>query len=49
MVQTLEDAFVEGQDALVIAGWESAQTTEAMSKVQANMASVDDTVYQHLS
>ncbi len=47
MIQLIEDAFVEGQDVLVIAGWESAQTTEAMSKVQANMADVDDTVYYY--
>jgi hypothetical protein len=47
MIQLVPDAFVEGQYALVIAGWESEQTTEAMSKVQANMASVTGNTYYY--
>lgn len=49
MIKLVEDAFVEGQHALVIAGWEAEQTTEAMSKVQANMASVSGDTYYYPS
>jgi hypothetical protein len=47
MISLVPDAFVEGQYALVIAGWESEQTTDAMAKVQANMASVSGNTYYY--
>ncbi len=47
MIKLVEDAFVEGKYALVIAGWEAEQTTEAMSKVQANMAEITGTEYYY--
>jgi hypothetical protein len=49
MIQLVPDAFVEGQYALVIAGWEAEETTEAMSKVQANMAEVTGNTYYYPS
>lgn len=47
MIKLVPDAFVEGNYALVIAGWEAEQTTEAMSKVQANMAGMTGDVYYY--
>ncbi len=47
MIKLVPNAFVEGKHALVIAGWESEQTTEAMAKVQANMEDVEDTVFYY--
>lgn len=47
MIELIPDAFVEGKYALVIAGWEADQTTEAMSKIQADMATVTGNVYYY--
>jgi hypothetical protein len=47
MIQLIPDAFVDGNYALVIAGWEAEQTTDAMAKVQANMADLDELVYYY--
>jgi hypothetical protein len=47
MIELIPDAFVDGQYVLVIAGWESGQTTEAMAKVQADMADVTGNVYYY--
>lgn len=47
MIKLIPDAFVDGNYALVICGWEAAQTTEAMGKVQADMADVTGDVYYY--
>lgn len=47
MINLVEDAFVEGMYALVIAGWEADDTAAAMSMVQANMADTTGTVYYY--
>jgi hypothetical protein len=47
MIKLIPDAFVEGQYALVIAGWEADETASAMAKVQANMADITGTEYYY--
>jgi hypothetical protein len=47
MINLIPDAFVDGKYVLVIAGWEADQTTDAMAKVQANMADLDELVYYY--
>lgn len=47
MISLVEDAFVEGMYALVIAGWEASNTAAAMSMIQANMADATGMVYYY--